>query len=49
MAALKAAGFTRIHLSVDSDNQTGAQKLYTSVGFTLGRQIIVYMRTVDPS
>ena len=49
MAALKAAGFTRVHLSVDSDNQTGAQKLYTSVGFTLGRQIIVYMRTVEPT
>lgn len=49
MAALKRAGFERIHLSVDADNQTGALQLYTSAGFAIDSRMIVYMRVVDPA
>jgi ribosomal protein S18 acetylase RimI-like enzyme len=48
MAALRDAGHTRVHLSVDSDNQSGALQLYTSAGFTVDSRMIVYMRVVEP-
>lgn len=49
MAALKAAGFKRIFLHVDTDNKTNAQRLYLSQGFKSDKEIIAYLRSVDPA
>ena len=49
MAALKRAGFARVHLSVDADNHSGALQLYTSAGFVIDSRMIVYMRVVEPA
>jgi ribosomal protein S18 acetylase RimI-like enzyme len=48
MAALRDAGYQQVHLSVDSDNQSGALQLYESVGFRVDSRMIVYMRVVEP-
>ena len=49
MAALRDAGYEQVHLSVDSDNQSGALQLYESVGFRVDSRMIVYMRVVEPA
>ena len=38
MQALEAAGFTHAMLGVDTDNPTGAARLYRSLGFELDRR-----------
>jgi mycothiol synthase len=48
MTALRDAGYQQVHLSVDSDNQSGALQLYESVGFRVDSRMIVYMRVVEP-
>jgi mycothiol synthase len=48
MATLQRAGFSKVHLSVDTDNQTPALHLYTSAGFRVDSRMLVYRRTVDP-
>jgi len=49
MAALKRAGFKRVHLSADTGNETGALQLYSSAGFAVDSRMIVYLRTVIPT
>jgi mycothiol synthase len=49
MTALRDAGHQRVHLSLDSDNQSGALQLYESVGFRVDSRMIVYMRVVEPA
>lgn len=48
LAALRAAGFDQAYLTVDSENETGALKLYTSVGFVLDHKVLVYVRDLEP-
>jgi mycothiol synthase len=47
MAGLRQAGFDRAYLGVDSGNESGALKLYTSVGFQLESQFLLYARDID--
>ena len=44
----KELGFMRASLSVDSDNSTGAMRLYERVGMTPGYSYDVYERRVEP-
>jgi mycothiol synthase len=44
LESLRKAGFDTALLSVDSENQSGAMGLYTSVGFEVGHQNVVYGR-----
>ena len=48
MAGLRDAGYDRAYLGVDSGNESGALKLYTSVGFQLEHHFLLYARDVDP-
>lgn len=48
MAALRKEGMERVHLSVDTDNESGALQLYSSAGFTEDGRMIVYKRSIDP-
>jgi mycothiol synthase len=41
-ATLAARGLTRVRLNVDSDNETGATRLYEGVGMTVHRAFDVY-------
>jgi mycothiol synthase len=49
MAALKGAGFTRVHLSADTGNESGALELYQSAGFAVDSRLVVYLRTIIPA
>ena len=49
MAALKKAGFKRVYLSADTENESGALQLYSSAGFAIESRMIVYLRTIIPS
>jgi len=49
MAALKKAGFKRVYLSADTENESGALQLYSSAGFSVDSRMIVYLRTIIPS
>jgi ribosomal protein S18 acetylase RimI-like enzyme len=49
MAALKQAGFKRVYLSADTENESGALQLYSSAGFAIDSRMIVYLRTVIPT
>jgi mycothiol synthase len=44
----KELGFTRASLSVDSDNSTGAMRLYERVGMAPGYSYDIYERRVNP-
>jgi ribosomal protein S18 acetylase RimI-like enzyme len=41
-AALAARGVTKVRLNVDSENETGATRLYSSVGMTVRRSFDIY-------
>ena len=49
MAALKKAGFKRVHLSADTENESGALQLYSSAGFAVESRMIVYLRSIVPT
>jgi mycothiol synthase len=47
-AALAARGVDHVRLNVDADNETGATRLYASVGMTVRRAFLVYEKRLDP-
>lgn len=47
LTGFRTAGFEFAALEVDSDNETGAHRLYESLGFRLWRATVMYEREVD--
>lgn len=48
LMAGKAAGYRIVGLGVDSDNSTGAGRLYESAGFKKARTTVACLKTLDP-
>ena len=48
-AALAGKGVSRVRLNVDSENESGATRLYASVGMTVRRAFLVYEKALDPA
>jgi mycothiol synthase len=42
-------GMPRVRLNVDSENETGATRLYERVGMTIVRRFDIYVKTLSPS
>jgi ribosomal protein S18 acetylase RimI-like enzyme len=47
LEAFRAAGFTHAALAVDSDNPTGAYRIYERLGYQRMHRSVVYQRQVD--
>ena len=47
LGAFAAAGFTHAVLDVDTDNPTGAARLYRNLGFETNHHAIIFQREVD--
>lgn len=48
LRVLKARGMTESSLAVDSENHTGATRLYEACGFTVDYVSILFRKTIDP-
>jgi mycothiol synthase len=46
LQALRDAGMEAVHLHADSENLTGAMRLYTGAGFQVRKTIVAYRRTM---
>jgi mycothiol synthase len=47
LAAMKAAGYGRATLTVDTESPTGAQGLYERLGFVTERRYVSYLRQIE--
>jgi ribosomal protein S18 acetylase RimI-like enzyme len=48
LAAMKDAGYARALLTVDTENPTGAHRLYERLGFATERRYVTYQRPITP-